>query len=473
MMQPNFFAMFSVAAFPLLVVLLFYLARPPVAVGLSFIIGEMYLPPNYVLPLSSPTWLGKLTVPPMAVMLVVLLVARSYTRRTRPFRGIEWFFVVSYIGIFMTMMTNRDPLHYGPSTVQGEAFGDFTSMVIRALAGSWMAFYLGRIMFKTSRDLVSLCRLLIISTLIYSLLALFEVRMSPSLMGKVFGFNPPYSIDMAMRWGGWRPSVFFGHGIALTAYFGLSLIMLIAMTRARRRIGPIPMTLLCLYLTVVIVLCKSTGAIFYAAVSIMLLTFVSPRRILAISTGIIIFFLAYPLLRFSDFIPTQAIGNYFTSLSADRAQSLSYRFDMEQGMLDLTRMRPWFGWGGYGRNFVYDPVSGHSLTVVDGMVIEMLSAEGLVGYFAFFGPLAVTVLRAARLVKKVKNRANRYMLTGLTLACSLILFDLIINAVLPPVFILVFGALYGLPTGILAEEQAAEAAAEAELVAQDPGALYA
>src|SRR5258708_17010371 len=142
-MQPNFFATFSLAAYPLFVVLLFYLARPPVAVGLSFLIGEMFLPPLYTLPLSSPTWLGKSTIPPLAVMLMVLLLARSYTRRTRPFRGVEWFFVVVYFGTFMTMVTNRDPLHYGPSTVPAEAFGDFTSKVMRAIAGTWMAFYLG------------------------------------------------------------------------------------------------------------------------------------------------------------------------------------------------------------------------------------------------------------------------------------------------------------------------------------------
>jgi hypothetical protein len=471
-MQPNFFATFSLAAYPLFVGLLFYLARPPVAVGLSFLIGEMFLPPLYTLPLSSPTWLGKSNIPPLAVMLMVLLLARSYTRRTRPFRGVEWFFVVAYFGTFMTMMTNRDPLHYGPSTVPAEAFGDFTSKVMRALAGTWMAFYLGRIMFKTSRDLLSLCRMLGISMIVYSFLALYEIRMSPTLQGKLYGFNPPFRIDMAMRWGGWRPSVFFGHGLALTSFFIVCFIVVIAMTRAKKHIGRIPMKSLCIYLAFVIVLCKSTGSIFYAFVGLLLLSFVSPRRVLGISSGIVIFFLAYPLLRFLDVIPTQAIGDYFTSLSADRAQSLSFRFDMEQGMLDLTRMRPWFGWGGYGRNFVYDPVSGHPVTIVDGLVIELLSTAGLIGFFAFFAPFAASVLRAARLVKKIKNRSNRYMLTGLTFACAVILFDLIINATLPPLFVMLFGALYGLPPGILAEEQAAEAA-EAELVARDPDALYA
>jgi hypothetical protein len=457
--MPNFLATFSLAAFPLLVIGLFLLYRPPVATALSLLVSEMFLPPLYSLPLSSPTWLDKDTIPAIATFLVASLVARSSLRRSRPFRGIERFYIVMFVAAFMTMWTNRDPLRYGPTIVQGEVFSDFTSDTIRTVAASWMAFHLGRALFKTSRDLVSLCRLLALAGVIYSIPCLFEIRFSPVLLSKVYGYFNSHPFGMSVRWGGYRPTVFFDNGLQLTMFMLVCLVAALGLTRARKRLGVLPMTGVCLYLLAVLVLCKSTGAIIYAIIIVPLLTMASPRTVLKVCVVVTSFFVLYPLLRFADVIPTKAIGDYFTSMSADRAQSLSYRFDMEQGMLDLTRLRPLFGWGGYGRNMVWDPRSGHTITVVDGMVIATLSVRGLVGFFAYFGPFIVSVIRACRLNKRIKDRSSRVMLTALTLAGSVILFDLIINATTPPIFILLFGALYGLPSGIIAEQEAAAARA--------------
>ena len=42
----------------------------------------------------------------------------------------------------------------------------------------------------------------------------WEVRMSPQLHSSMYGFRP-FRFDQAYRWGGYRPSVFMQHGIAL------------------------------------------------------------------------------------------------------------------------------------------------------------------------------------------------------------------------------------------------------------------
>jgi O-antigen ligase len=455
LMQANFFATFSLAAYPLFILTLFVLYRPPIATALSLLVAEMFLPPFYSLPLSTPTWLNKATIPPLATLLIVPFFARSYLRRSRPFRGIEWFFVAMVVGTFMTMWTNRDSLQYGPTVIPGEKFGDFTSSVMRSLVDPWIAFYLGRVMFKTSRDLNALCRMLVLAAVVYTIPALYEIRMSPQLQASLYGYAPDV-FAQSIRWGGYRPSVFFGHGLGLAMFMLICFVVSVALTRAKMRVSVISTKTLCIYLGLVLVLCKSTGAIIYAAVALPILVFSSSRTILRIASILAIFFVVYPLLRFADVIPTKQIGDYFVSISPERAQSLSYRFEMEQGMLDLTRQRPWFGWGGYARNFVYDPVTGGNLTVPDGMVILTLSVRGLVGFFVFFAPYVVSVLRAVRLVKKVRDRSDRLLLCGFTLVCSIILFDLIINSSFPPIYVLLLGALYGLPSGIIAEEDEAQ-----------------
>src|SRR5450432_148267 len=393
-MEPNFFATFSLAAYPLVILALFLAYRPPIATALSLLIAEMFLPPFYSLPFSSPTWLDKWMIPPLATLLMALIFGRSYMRRSRPFRGVEWFYVVMFFVVFMTVRTNRDILERGPIQIQGETMGDFISEVIRSVVGVWGAFYLGRIMYKTERDLVALCRVAAISAVVYTLPILFEIRMSPQLQRWIYGFSAPHGFEQSVRLGGYRPSVFFGSGLTLTMFMLVCLILLVALARAKKRVGIFPTKTLSVYVTAVLVLCKSTGAIIYAALVIPLLVFASARNLLRISAVLTIFFVAYPLLRFADVIPTKQIGDSFVALSPDRAQSLSFRFEMEQGMLDLTRDRPWFGWGGYGRNFIYDQYTGKRITVPDGMVILTLSMRGLIGFAAYFGPFVTSVLRA-------------------------------------------------------------------------------
>jgi hypothetical protein len=462
-MQANFFATFVLAAYPLFVLLLFVTYRPPTATALSFLLAELLLPAYHVLPLPTPTWLSREAVAALSTLLAASFFGRSYLRRSRPFRGIELWFVVLVVGAYFTMHTNTDPLPRGPVTLPGEKFGDFTSDALRTIVGVWIAFYLGRVMFRTSRDLVALCRLLALAALYYTLPALFEIRMSPQLQRVIFGYGVA-DFGQAVRWGGYRPSVLVGHGLALAMFFFVSLVLLVAMMRAKKRVGPIPTKALILYLAGVLVLCKSTGAIIYGALALPLILLAPPRAWLRASWIVVAIFATYPLLRFADVIPMKKIGDSFAALSSQRAQSLTYRFDMEQGMLDLTRQRPWFGWGGYDRPFVFDLVSGRKLTVPDGWVILELSGRGLVGFFAYFGPFVVAVVRACRMVKKIGDRSDRTLLAGLVLACTFILFDLIINSTFPPIFVMLFGALYALPPALIAQErEAAEAGAPLDL----------
>jgi hypothetical protein len=453
-MNANALATFLLSVFPLVMLGLFMAYRPGKATVVSLLIAEMFLPPGYTLPIS-PSWLDRETIPPLALGVLALVFARPYFRRSRPFRGIEAIFVALLISDLMTYWTNRDPVQYGPVTLPGLNAKDLLGDVMRSLVNPWLLFFLGRTLFKTSRDLRALCRMLVIGAVVYTPFVLYELRMSPSLNQWLYGYQAS-QFDMALRWGGYRPMVFFIDGLHLASFLLASTVTALSMARTRTRLGGVSMRAVSLYLLAILVACKSTGAIAYAALLIPLVSFMAPKRALLFSAVLAVFFLVYPIIRIADLLPVDQISSSFTDLSAERAGSLSYRFNMESGMLKLTQERPMSGWGGWDRNFVHDPVSGDIRSVPDGLVIIMLSSHGLVGFFAYFLVFICTIVRARKLIPKIASRDDRLLLSALCVNCAVILFDLILNSAFFPIFIVMFGALYGLPSGILAEE--AEAA---------------
>lgn len=468
----NLLAPIAVGAFPLFALVLFLLYRPPTAVAVSLLVSEMVLPSNYFLPIH-PNWVGKWALPPFVTLLLAVVFARSYVRGSKPFRGIEVSFLVWLIGSFFTYWTNRDPLHYGPATISGEVFADFANDVLLMLCDPFAMFFLGRIAFRTSRDLTNLHRIAIVSALIYTLPVLFEIRMSPQVSNILYGFIPS-AWGMVYRWGGYRPLGLFPTGLHLTSFMLALTIMAVAASRCGIRVRYVPKRAAWIYLAVVLVLCKSTGAILYAAALIPLVLFASPRRLGQVARILMVVFLAYPILRYFDLIPVDAIVNLFSSnVSSERAGSLGYRFEMEKGMMDLTSLRPWWGWGGYGRAFVHDLVTGRSISIPDGAVVINISTHGWVGLYSYYLPYAYTIFRLPRLIKKIQSRNDRLLLSAMALNCAVILFDLIFNSAFFPIFMVFIGALYGLPTSIAAEEaKAAQLAAWAGAQREDRSPPY-
>jgi hypothetical protein len=452
MITANFLAPLILGMFPLFVLGLFLMYRPAVAVMVSLLAAEMFLPPVYALPIT-PSWLTKWTLPPFAAGLLALFFARRQLRGSRPFRGVEGIFAIGIIVDFMTYWTNRDDLHYGPLVLPGENFKDLSGDIIRSFGDPWVVFFLGRTLFKTSRDLKALCRMLAISVLVYSLPILFEIRMSPNLNRWIYGFQAS-NFDMTVRWGGFRPTVFFKDGLPLASFVLTGTVMALSMARNRMRLAQLSMKTWCIYMLFILVICKSTGMIVYALLVAPIVYFSPPKRSTMVASALVLCFLIYPFLRFTDAIPVKPIVNLFTGVSAERAGSLLFRFDMEQRIMDLTMQRPWWGWGAWGRNLVFDPWSGRQLSIPDGAVIITLSTHGVVGFLSYFFPFAYTVLRARKLIKTVRSRSDRLLLGALAINCAVILFDLIVNSAFFPVYMLLFGALYSLPTGIIAEEAA-------------------
>jgi hypothetical protein len=447
------FATIMLGGYPLIILLFFILYRPTKAVALSLLVSELILPPKYSLPLQFCTWLTKWTLPPITVFVALLIFAWKPLAKARPFRGAETSFVIMALACFLTMWTNQDALVYGPTFIAGEKFADFLSDLTRSVSDPWAVFFIGRAMFRSTRDFVMLGRMMAIGALCLVLPILIEIRMSPQFNNWIYGYGTSDFVQ-SLRFGGYRPQLLFGHGLTLAAFLAACLLVSIGLARAKYSIAGYPAKWISLTIGVTLLICKSMGSILYAVIFAPLLLRASPKRVTTIASVLMMLFMTYPILRWNGVIPTKGISDFFKDISPERAQSLKYRFDMEDGMLDKARERPWFGFGGYGRLFVYNKYNGRSESIPDGVVAMTLAGRGFVTFYAYFFPYALAVLRARLLLPKIRKQKNRMMLAALAMTCAIILFDLIINSEFFPLFMMLFGILYSLPKVMIKEEQA-------------------
>jgi len=95
---------------------------------------------------------------------------------------------------------------------------------------------------------------------------LFEIRFSPQLHYWFYGY---YSggFTTEMRAGGFRTVVFIGNGLVVALYVVTTAVVAAALWRVRVRIQRLPPGGVTAYLSALLILCKTAGALIYGAVS--------------------------------------------------------------------------------------------------------------------------------------------------------------------------------------------------------------
>jgi hypothetical protein len=151
--------------------------------------------------------------------------------------------------------------------------------------------------------------------------------------------------------------------------------------------------------------------------------------------------IAYPGVKIAGVFPDQAIAEFTSShLDAERAGSLQFRFDMDKRLIEFARERLWFGWGEFGRNRIYDD-AGRDTVVTDGYWIIVLTCGGLLRLACTFGLLLYPVMRAARVLRRVREPGDRFLLAGLAVVLACHVFDLLPNGMGNPLALFLAGAL--------------------------------
>lgn len=378
---------------------------------LVFLGGTLLLPEQLTLALKPPLF------PPINKHMVTLIAASLCcvpTHRKRPVSPgwvIPVLISVQIAGAILTAMTNTQAINTGARTLQAMTFYDGMSVAVSSMFLVTLPFYLGMRHFRTVNDLRVLLLGIAIAALVYVPFSLLEARMSPVVHRWVYGFFQ-HDWRQAKRAGGFRAFVFMQHGLAVAFLYAQAVIVMLSIWRAKtvevssglRRAFYIlfPLTL---------VSCKSLGATVYGIIAAILFLVSGPSGIGRTAKILALFALFFPLIRYNGWFPMEDVLAWATSVDPLRAESLAFRFENEEALLEEGSKRYWFGWGGWGRGRIYDEITGENLTVVDGAWIIVLSGRGLVGFLTDFGVLTLPVLSAVKKIAVVAANEKAVLAT--------------------------------------------------------------
>jgi hypothetical protein len=440
MPTPNWFAILALLSWPI-VALWLYQTRPIGRATLWTILGaQLLLPVGAAIKFQGIPQFDKISIPNLAALIGCLLVLR------RPLRiwsgsGLAGILILIYlIAPFITAELNGDPIVLENRTLPGESHYDALSAVVGQLL-FLVPFFLGRELLRSSADNEEILRVLVIAGLLYSLPMLFELRMSPQLHRWFYGYHASEFVQQ-VRDGGYRPTVFMGHGLAVAFFMMTTVAAAAVFWRTQTRVVRFAPVWVMAYLSMLLVLCKSLGALVYGAGLVLLIRFAKPKLQLRAALILVVIALLYPTLRAANMVPTEPMVGAAALIDADRASSLETRFYNEHQLLERASQRLLFGWGRWGRSRIYDDY-GKDISVTDGRWIITMGQFGLFGFLAEFGLLALPVFRAASALRFAEPARERIFLAALALILAINIIDLLPNSALTPWTWLLAGALLG------------------------------
>jgi hypothetical protein len=306
-------------------------------------------------------------------------------------------------------------------------------------------FLLGRLYLSDRPGLVDLAGAIVIGGLLYVPLCLYEIRMSPQLHTMFYGYHQ-HSFAQSKRFGGWRPTVFLEHGLAVGMWVSYACLMWSwtwATGTIRRWEGATVFGGAALGLTAL--LCKSLGAIFLLAGG---LGAVFSSRWARSSLPIVALALlpvAYMAARSTKAWSGKQLRTFMVeNVSQDRGNSLETRHRNEDVLSEKAWQRPVFGWGGFGRHHVLDD-HGKKTTVTDGLWILTFGKTGLVGLVSMSLVLVLPQLLVALRLPRAEWRGDALAITlGISTLIGVFFVDSLFNAQYNPFVTLGAGGLTGL-----------------------------
>jgi hypothetical protein len=395
---PNALAWFALAAWPV-IALAFYAyrrrsGRLAATTAWMMVLPVMFLPSALTYKTPGLPYLDKHRICFLAIAVALAIFHRRELRSRDPWRLFPAAVVLfmSY-GIVRTVRSNPEVLVFGPTIVPGLTGHDIPSNILALVLDLYLPFIIGQRVFRTGRDLRDLFDVLSTCALVYAPFMLVELRMSPQFHNWVYGYHPSAFLQ-AIRGTGYRPTVFMNHGLSVAMFSFTTLCAALALVKVRARIGRPAARVRASVSAGMVLACKSFGAIIYS-VAVAPLIVLFPGRlvrlvVLVLAVGVV----AYPTARAEGWFPTQEVVSFFSRIDAERAFSLSFRFNQENELLKRAEERSAFGWGTFGRNRVYASW-GQDLSITDGYWVILLGIWGYFGFAGFFALLVVPLLRYA------------------------------------------------------------------------------
>jgi tetratricopeptide (TPR) repeat protein len=329
------------------------------------------------------------------------------------------------------------------SLVNGLGPYDGMSMVCRQSIAWFFPYLVGRLYLTDTDGLRELALGMVVGGVCLIPFCFLEMKMSPIMLKLVYGFGGLGGFE-GTRYGIFRPRVFFGSGLELGLWMNaVSLVgWWLWRTGQLKTLWGIGGRLVCAVLLVTTVACRSTGAtvLLFAGMSAL---WICHRTKTKWAIGALL--LAAPLygfVRINDlWSGANAVEMARIFTNEERAHSLEYRLVNEDLLIAKALQRPFFGWGGWGRNLVYDE-SGRQISVVDGMWMVALGNFGLVGLLALTTALLLpAVLFLRQFSVNQWAEPNLAPVAAIAVIVDLCLLDGLFNGMLNVIYIIAVGGL--------------------------------
>ncbi len=312
-------------------------------------------------------------------------------------------------------------------------------------------YFIGRIYFSDLAALRQLAVGIFAGGMVYVPLCLLEMRISPTLHLRLYGYHARTDFAQTMRYGGYRPTVFLEHGLWVGVWMMAATLLGILLWRTKviKKLWNYPMSWLVPVLIVTFILVKSTGAYLYLLMGIGIwftsrwLRTALPLLLLSVAVSLYIYLGAtgdlYKIPQVNAFLVASE------NTDNDRSASVAFRMANEKLLAAKAQQRMMFGWGDSGGNRIYDE-EGHDISVTDSLWIIAYGQQGVFGLISFTAMLIVPSLGFVFLRYPPGTWSNRKVAPAVGLALILVLYllDSVLNAMYCPVFMLANGGLAGL-----------------------------
>jgi hypothetical protein len=321
---------------------------------------------------------------------------------------------------------------------------DGVSGMLRKIFEWGLPYAIGKMYFSDREGLRELAKWIVIGGVIYIPFCLWEMRMSATLNEHLYGFRND-RFGTTYRFGGYRPTVFLQHGIAVGFWMMSSVLMGLWLWKnnAVKYIGSFSIGLVVKVLFVVFILCRALGGII-----LFLLGYFAYRLIRNWGFPIIVVCMVmmpvfYISARGSGLMSTDSLVELTTKVSEDRARSLYGRLYHEEKLANKAWLRPVLGWGGWGRNRIYDE-QGRDISVTDGYWVIVFGVHGLVGLVAMgLILLSPSMIFWKRYRKHSWKQPQFAPMAGFATILPLYVIDCLMNAMINPVYAVAVGGMLG------------------------------
>jgi len=314
-------------------------------------------------------------------------------------------------------------------------------------------YFLGRIYFTDFGSVRDLAIGLVLGGLVYLPFALYEIRFSPQIHERVYGFFPGAKNEFE-RMGGYRPIVFMAHGLAVGMWLVATALVAIWLwwSGAVRRMTiwplerPVPLFVPALALAATSVLARSTGALGIGLVGLAAILQVRVLKVPLLLFLLLVLSPVYIYARTSGWSAEEFITWVRTNIDEDRANSFLYRVNQENRLIRKVEGSPLLGYGdtGLAVKVPKERPDDEPEAVTDSLWIICLACYGYVGLIACWTAM---LLPAARFLWVHPPPTWDHPVVAPAVAMAIVLvssmLDNLSNAMGNPVFVLVAGALTG------------------------------